>query len=58
MGYYDDPKNVEEYVKMAESYDGQELIDVLHRYLPDGASVLELGMGPGKDYLLLSHHSR
>ncbi len=34
---------------MADGYDGAELIALLRRYLPEGSSVLELGMGPGKD---------
>lgn len=56
MGYYDDPKHVEEYIKMADGYDGKVLIDVLQQHLPSGKSVLELGMGPGKDLELLSAH--
>ena len=56
MGYYDEKKNVEEYVKMAEGYDGQELIQILRRHLKPGATVLELGIGPGKDFELLSEH--
>ena len=39
---------------MAEGYDGSEFVPILRRYLPDGASVLELGMGPGKDVAILS----
>jgi len=58
MGYYDDKDNVEQYIEMAEGYDGKELIAVLRDYLPDGKSVLELGMGPGKDLLLLAEHYR
>lgn len=58
MGYYDNPKNVDEYVDMAEGYDGQELVDVLRKHLPAGATVLELGMGPGKDLDLLGAHYR
>ena len=54
MEYFDDVKNVEDYVKMAEGYDGRELIDVLRNYLPQGSSVLELGMGPGTDLEILS----
>jgi len=54
MSYYDDPKNVREYIEMAEGYDGRELIEALSKYLPAGASVLELGMGPGKDLDLLN----
>ena len=58
MGYYDSPEKVEEYINMAEGYDGRALVDLLSRHLPDGATVLELGMGPGKDLKLLSRHYR
>ena len=58
MGYYDDPKNVQQYIEMAEGYDGRELIAALARHLPAGATVLELGMGPGKDLDLLKQTFR
>ncbi len=54
MGYFDDRKHAEEYIEMAEGYDARELIEVLQRYLPEGATLLELGMGPGTDLDLLS----
>lgn len=54
MGYFDDLRNVAEYIQMAEGYDGRELIAVLKSHLPAGSSVLELGMGPGKDLDLLA----
>ena len=54
MGFYDDEENVETYVQMAEGYDGRELVDVLKKHLPLGSTVLELGMGPGKDLALLA----
>ena len=41
---------------MAEGYDGSELIDELRNYLKDEASVLELGMGPGKDLDILNKY--
>ncbi len=56
MNYYDDEKNVETYMTMAEGYDGRELVPILRQYVPDGAAVLELGMGPGKDVALLGEH--
>ncbi len=56
MNYYNDKKNVEEYIRMAEGYDGRAFVELLKGMLPEGASVLELGMGPGKDLLLLSEH--
>ena len=58
MGYYDDPEKVEQYIEMAAAYDGRELIEVLKRYLPEGATVLELGMGPGKDLAMLKETYR
>ena len=33
MAYYDDKKNVEQYIKMAEGYDGKLLIDELRKTL-------------------------
>lgn len=56
MGFYDDMANVEAYMSMAEGYEGGDLIEVLRQYLPDGASVLELGMGPGKDLDILKNY--
>jgi SAM-dependent methyltransferase len=58
MSYYDDPANVEEYIQMAEGYDGRALIEILAQHLPPGATVLELGMGPGKDLDLLNETFR
>lgn len=52
--YYNNRKNVLDYIKMATPYDGKLLISHLEKLLPDGASILELGMGPGKDMDLLS----
>jgi len=56
MSYYKDKKNVEEYIKMAEGYDGSEFVPVLRQYLSDGATMLELGMGPGKDVDIFSQY--
>ena len=53
MNYYDDKKNVDQYNKMAEGYDGRELIDLLRQHLSPGSTILELGMGPGKDLAIL-----
>lgn len=56
MAYYDDEKNVEQYIKMAEGYDGKVLIDELRKHLHDNSTILEIGMGAGKDLLMLSEH--
>lgn len=51
--YYNSKQNVLNYIKMAEPYNGQILIDRLEEHLQPGSSVLELGMGPGKDMDIL-----
>ena len=56
MAYYDVEKNVTEYINMAEGYDGRDFIPILQTTLKNGSTVLELGMGPGKDFELLSEH--
>ena len=53
MGFFDTEKGVEQYVKMVEGYDGTELIAILEKYLPENSTVLELGIGPGKDMDIL-----
>jgi len=54
--YYHTKASVEEYIKMAEGYDGKELIEVFEKYLPTQSTLLELGSGPGSDWQLLSQH--
>lgn len=56
MGFFDNKKNVQEYIDMVEEYDGTEIIETLRTYLPKNSTVLELGMGPGKDLDLLSKY--
>ena len=53
MGFFDTEKGVDDYIKMAEGYDGEELIKILKEYLPEKSTLLELGMGPGKDLDIL-----
>jgi cyclopropane fatty-acyl-phospholipid synthase-like methyltransferase len=53
MGFFDTEEGVLEYEQMAEGYDGRDLIARLKAHVPQGSSVLELGMGPGKDLDLL-----
>ncbi len=53
MDYFNNKKNVEDYIRMADGFDGAEIIKILHRYLRAGSSVLEIGMGPGKDLDIL-----
>jgi cyclopropane fatty-acyl-phospholipid synthase-like methyltransferase len=56
MGFFDDEENVESYIKMVEGEDGAALVEVLARHLDHGATVLELGMGPGTDLEPLAKH--
>ncbi|GAA0182146.1 hypothetical protein SH2C18_45740 [Clostridium sediminicola] len=55
MSYYDKKENVKEYIKMAEGFDGRKLIKILKTHLRKGSTVLELGIGPGKDLDLLKN---
>jgi SAM-dependent methyltransferase len=54
QSYYENEANVESYSKFTPSHDGSLLVDALATWLPAGSSVLELGMGPGKDFRLLN----
>lgn len=54
MSYFDDESNVEQYINMTDGYDGTEIVDFFRRHVPEGSKVLELGMGPGRDFDLLS----
>ncbi len=56
MGYFDSKQNVEDYIRIAEGYDGRKLIQRLKAHLPKESSVLELGMGPGTDLELLGEN--
>jgi len=51
--YYENEANVENYSKFTPAHDGALLVDALSSLLPQGSTLLELGMGPGKDYRLL-----
>lgn len=50
MEYYENRDHVEKYIAFTPSHDGSLLVDKLAEHLPAGATVLELGMGPGKDF--------
>ncbi len=56
MTYFDDRKKVQEYIEMCEGVDGKELIDILKKHLKQGSTVLEIGMGPGKDLDILKKY--
>jgi cyclopropane fatty-acyl-phospholipid synthase-like methyltransferase len=54
MNFFDDIDNINEYINMSMGYDGKELIEKLRLYLKPGSTLLELGMGPGKDLDILA----
>jgi SAM-dependent methyltransferase len=56
--YYDNEQNVSSYIEFTPAHDGAELVEALRAELPQQSSVLELGMGPGKDFKLLSEYFR
>jgi len=56
MEYYENQEKIEKYIKFEPSHDGSILVDILVAALPEGGTVLELGMGPGKDFKRLSRH--
>jgi len=58
LDYYENEENVDHYTKFTPAHDGALLIEVLSGHLPEDAAVLELGMGPGKDFKLLSRRYR
>lgn len=51
--FYHTAKSVDQYITLAEGFDGAELVAQLRKHLPDGSAVLELGMGGGKDLDIL-----
>ena len=52
--YYKTKETAEEYIRLAEGFNGQYLIDKLTPYLKTESTILELGSGPGKDYEILN----
>ncbi|MEM6993373.1 MAG: class I SAM-dependent methyltransferase [Myxococcota bacterium] len=54
MGYWDEDANIDTYETMADGYDGRALVEYLQAHVPAGSTVLELGMGPGKDLDMLA----
>ena len=53
MSIYSTQEGIEQYIEMSKEYDGFELIEKLKERVPENATVLELGMGEGKDQILL-----
>ena len=51
--YYHTRDSVDEYIKMAEGYNGRKLIEKFRKFIPAQSSMLELGSGPGSDFDIL-----
>ena len=56
LNYYEDEENVDNYTKFTPAHDGAQLVDALREHVKTHASVLELGIGPGKDLKRLKEH--
>lgn len=52
--YYQAKQSVEEYIRLAEGYNGRDLIERLKSVLPTDSYLLEIGSGPGTDWELLN----
>lgn len=52
-GYYHTKDSVQEYIRLAQGVNGQELIEKLKPFLPADSSLLEIGSGPGADWKIL-----
>lgn len=53
MGYYDTKKGISEYTKRSQKWGGPKIIKILKKHLPKNATLLEIGMGPGRDFDVL-----
>ena len=51
---YNDRKNAQKYIESTDGIDGRFLIEQLKNHLEPGSTVLELGMGGGKDLAILN----
>lgn len=56
--YYKTRESVEEYIKLAKGFDGEQLIRKLKDYLPSNSVLLEIGSGPGADFQILKKDYR
>ena len=54
MGYYDTKKGILEYSKRSQKWGGTKLIKILKKHLPKNSTLLEIGMGPGRDFDILN----
>lgn len=56
MGYYDTKKGISEYSKRSQKWGGTKLIKILKKHLQKNSTLLEIGMGPGRDFDILKKY--
>jgi len=49
MEYYNTKKGIEEYILHSQDWKGPKIDKILKKYLPKKSTLLELGIGPGRD---------
>lgn len=54
MKFFMKEENVNQYIEMTKEYDPTSIVNKVKKYLPKGSTLLELGMGEGRDLELLS----
>ena len=52
--YYKSKESVQEYIHMAEGFNGKVLIEKLEQVLAPNSTLLEIGSGPGTDWRILN----
>jgi len=52
--FYELPEYVDSYIESTKNIDGRKLVAELEKYLQPDSSILELGMGTGKDFEILA----
>ena len=52
--YYHTKESVKEYIRLAEGFNGADLIEKLKSFLPANSKILEIGTGPGTDWNILN----
>ena len=56
MKFFMNEENVNKYIEMTKEYDPSWIVGKVRDYLTEGSTLLELGMGEGKDLDLLSKY--
>ena len=56
MEYFKKMENAKEYIALSMDYDPTFIVTNIESHLPFGSTILELGMGPGKDLEVLQNH--